>query len=144
MRPTYTLIVTAPDGTETRNNPVGSTAQVALALAHLLTPFTLSRREADRMALCASRSMGDGRTYVHPASGYRFRMETAVPTAAELTWRGARPLPHTEVLDDIKHAVRLGHVVRIWDDINKQLQPVTMTLITTQAGGFLALYETQI
>lgn len=77
-----TLITTAPDGTETRNNPVMHGALIALAVGAVLRPYTLNRREADRMGLMASRAMGDGRTYVHTGSGYRFRVETAAPVAA--------------------------------------------------------------
>lgn len=73
----YTLVITAPDGTVTRNNPVSIGARIAMAMAEILSPYTLSRREADRLALLASRHMGDGTTWIHDPSGYRFRIETA-------------------------------------------------------------------
>lgn len=72
----YVLVVTAPSGHVTRNEPVQHGARVALAVAEILSPYTLSRREADRLALLASRVMGDGTTWVHDPSGYRFRIET--------------------------------------------------------------------
>lgn len=74
---TYTLVVATPDGTTTRNNPVMHGARITIAVAEILAPWTLSRREADKLALQASRAMGDGTTWVHNPSGYRFRIETA-------------------------------------------------------------------
>lgn len=78
----YVLVITTADGHVTRNEPVQRGARVALAVAEILSTVTLSRREADRLALLASRVMGDGTTWVHDPSGYRFRIETTeTPTA---------------------------------------------------------------
>lgn len=74
----YTLIITAPDDTETRNNPVIHGAALALAVAETLRRVTpgITQREARAAGLKITRT-DLGVTRLHAESGYRFRIEEA-------------------------------------------------------------------
>lgn len=72
-----TLVITAPDGTETRNNPVQHAPQLARAVAVILrgaAPW-LTPRETRSLGLQVAQGE-PGLTRVHAATGYRFRIET--------------------------------------------------------------------
>lgn len=78
-----TLVVIAPDGAVTRNNPVMHGPQILAAVSHTLRTVApwLTRLEADRAALTVARGR-KGITQVHTATGYRFRIETTEPATA--------------------------------------------------------------
>lgn len=80
----YTLITTAPDGTETRSTPTALGPALMLAVARTLAERApwLTGLETRRLGLVVARS-GVGVTSVHTATGYRFRIEPlAVPQTA--------------------------------------------------------------
>lgn len=72
----YTLITTAPDGTETRSTPIAHGPALMLAVARTLAGVApwLTGPETRRLGMVVARSTL-GVTSVHMATGYRFRVE---------------------------------------------------------------------
>lgn len=74
----YVLVITAPDGTETRNRPVMYGPQLVAAVSavlHTAAPW-LTRRERNTAGMQVARGRR-GVPLVHTATGYIFRVELA-------------------------------------------------------------------
>lgn len=86
----YVLVITAPDGTETRHRPVMYGPQLVAAVSavlHTAAPW-LTRRERDSAGMQVARGRR-GMPLVHTATGYIFRVEEA--DTAGLTLLSAVP-----------------------------------------------------
>ncbi len=72
----FVLTTTAPDGTVTVGDPVTYGAQAAMAVINTLKTAApwLTERERRNAGLQVARN--SGRTWVHQATGYRFRVDT--------------------------------------------------------------------
>lgn len=72
----WTLTTTAPDGTATVADPVTYAAQAAMAVVNILKAAAPWLTERERKSAGLQVARNSGRTWVHTATGYHFRVDT--------------------------------------------------------------------